>query len=328
MKPKHLLITTLLLLVLLVTSGVAFAQDDWLPPDVAGAATQSRPRPITAFSDEEIIIDYYFDRVPQGQTGLVQVQTLDERALAQVQVVAFGRTVSFFAVDGEGFYGLFAVNMEQAPRDYPITFEVTFEDGEQRTVETMLKVSLGQFIRQDVFIPEDRLYLVDPVIERNEFARLGSILANGIPDPLWRGPWIYPTQGRRASPYGIFRTFNESVPARHTGWDMSVPLGTPIQTMGAGQVAFAGQLDIRGNYVLIDHGGGIFSGYAHMSQIHVTRGQRVSQGQIVGTVGSTGRSSGPHMHWEVIVNGQWVDSYQFAEMWMPTTDIELVHNDG
>ncbi len=325
---KHLPIVAFLLILLAVMNGVATAQDDWLPPDVAGAATQARPRPITAFSDEEIIIDYYFDRLPQGHTGLVQVHTTDERALSQVQAIVFGRPVPFFAVEGEGFYGLIAVNMEQAPRDYPISFDVAFEDGEQRTVETTLKVSLGQFISQDVFIPEDRLYLVDAVMERNEFARIESVIANGIPEPLWRGPWVYPTQGRRASPFGVFRTFNESVPARHTGWDMNVPLGTPIQAMGAGRVAFAGQLDIRGNYVLIDHGGGVFSGYAHMSQVHVTRGQTVSQGQIIGVVGSTGRSSGPHMHWEIIVNGQWVDSYQFIEMWMPTTDIELVQNDG
>jgi murein DD-endopeptidase MepM/ murein hydrolase activator NlpD len=85
----------------------------------------------------------------------------------------------------------------------------------------------------------------------------------------------------------------------------------------AGRVAFAGRLDIRGNHVIIDHGFGVFTGYSHMSQVNVTRGQLVTRGQILGLSGNSGRSSGPHLHWEVTVNGDWVDSVDFINMWLP-----------
>jgi murein DD-endopeptidase MepM/ murein hydrolase activator NlpD len=118
--------------------------------------------------------------------------------------------------------------------------------------------------------------------------------------------------------FGEFRTFNgTNVPARHTGWDLRAPVGTEVRTMGAGVVAYAGLLDIRGNHVVIDHGYGIYSGYSHLSQIHVTRGQTIYPNQIIGVSGNTGRSGGPHLHWEIAINGKWVDSADFLQMWLP-----------
>ena len=91
----------------------------------------------------------------------------------------------------------------------------------------------------------------------------------------------------------------------------------PVMASTGGKVAFAGHMDIRGNIVIIDHGYGIFSTYCHLSQIHVTRGQTIVKGQIIGVTGDTGRSSGPHFHWEIAVNGNFVDSIQFAQSWLP-----------
>ena len=88
--------------------------------------------------------------------------------------------------------------------------------------------------------------------------------------------------------------------------------------IASGTVAFAGQLDIRGNYILIDHGWGVYSGYAHFSQINVAQGQTIARGQLLGLSGNTGRSNGPHLHWEISVQGEWVDGDAFIHMWLPT----------
>ena len=85
----------------------------------------------------------------------------------------------------------------------------------------------------------------------------------------------------------------------------------------SGTVAFAEQLDIRGIYVMIDHGYGVYSGYAHMSVLYVTQGQSVKAGQIIGQVGTTGRSSSPHAHFEMIVNGEWIDPTDFLRLPLP-----------
>ena len=77
-------------------------------------------------------------------------------------------------------------------------------------------------------------------------------------------------------------------------------------------------MDIRGNIVVINHGMGVFSTYNHFSQVHVTRGQTIAAGQVLGVVGNTGRTSGPHFHWEIAVNGNFVDAIQFMQMWKPS----------
>jgi murein DD-endopeptidase MepM/ murein hydrolase activator NlpD len=98
---------------------------------------------------------------------------------------------------------------------------------------------------------------------------------------------------------------------------MRAPLGTPIMASAAGQIVLAERLDVRGNHVVINHGWGVFTGYSHLSEIHVTRGQVVRQGQVVGLSGNTGRSGGPHIHWEVTVNGVWIDPARFLATTVP-----------
>ena len=89
----------------------------------------------------------------------------------------------------------------------------------------------------------------------------------------------------------------------HQGIDIGVPLGTPIHAAGAGVVFFSGVMNGYGNVILIDHGNGITTLYAHQSQLIAAVGTRVAVGQVIGLAGSTGHSTGPHVHFEVRVNG-------------------------
>jgi murein DD-endopeptidase MepM/ murein hydrolase activator NlpD len=89
----------------------------------------------------------------------------------------------------------------------------------------------------------------------------------------------------------------------HPGVDIGASQGTPIKAAGDGVVKMAGVNGGYGNFTLIDHGGGLATGYGHQSRIAVSVGQHVSTGQVIGYVGSTGTSTGPHLHWEVRVNG-------------------------
>jgi murein DD-endopeptidase MepM/ murein hydrolase activator NlpD len=93
----------------------------------------------------------------------------------------------------------------------------------------------------------------------------------------------------------------------HEGIDIAAPTGTPIRAADSGSVEIAGYEGGYGNYTCIEHGGGLATCYAHQNSIGVSVGQTVAQAQIIGTVGSTGHSTGPHLHFEVRVNGQAVD---------------------
>ena len=113
--------------------------------------------------------------------------------------------------------------------------------------------------------------------------------------------FIWPVNGPVVSPFGM------RWGRMHTGIDIAVGYGTPIHAAAAGRVIYAGWMDGYGNLVFVDHGNGISTGYAHQSSIAVSNGQTVSQGELIGYVGCTGHCFGPHLHFEVRVNGNPVD---------------------
>ena len=113
--------------------------------------------------------------------------------------------------------------------------------------------------------------------------------------------FIWPVNGPVVSPFGM------RWGRMHTGIDIGVSYGTPIHAAASGQVIYAGWMEGYGNLVFIDHGRGISTGYAHQSSIAVSNGQSVTQGQVIGYVGCTGHCFGPHLHFEVRVNGTPVD---------------------
>lgn len=125
-------------------------------------------------------------------------------------------------------------------------------------------------------------------------------------------PSLWPVRGYISSRFGDRESpFDTATNEFHEGLDISSPLGSPILASADGVVTFAGSYSDLGNCVAIDHGYGFVSRYGHMSEIAVRAGQRVKAGQRIGKVGSTGRSTGPHLHYEVAVNGTKVDPLRY-----------------
>ena len=123
--------------------------------------------------------------------------------------------------------------------------------------------------------------------------------------------FLRPVTGRIASRFGLQRFFNGEPRAPHSGLDVAVPRGTPINAAAHGKVLATGNYFFNGNTVFIDHGNGLITMYCHLDRIDVQSGEQVAQGQRVGAAGSTGRSSGPHLHWSVVLNGTMVDPELF-----------------
>jgi murein DD-endopeptidase MepM/ murein hydrolase activator NlpD len=134
-------------------------------------------------------------------------------------------------------------------------------------------------------------------------AQIAASVSRGNPTPAGNGRFIWPVNGAVTSGFGP-RTHPIYGSSRmHTGVDITASSGTPMKAAGDGVVRMAGSNGGYGNWTLIDHGDGLATGYAHQSRIGVSVGQRVSTGEVIGYVGSTGASTGPHLHWEVRVNG-------------------------
>lgn len=122
--------------------------------------------------------------------------------------------------------------------------------------------------------------------------------------PIFSGKFILPVNGRYSSGFGYRIHPISGVRKMHTGQDIAAPSGTAIKAAGSGKVITAAYLNGYGNTVVIDHGGGVSTLYGHCSRLFVSVGQSVTQGQSIAAVGSTGYSTGPHLHFEVRINGK------------------------
>lgn len=140
-----------------------------------------------------------------------------------------------------------------------------------------------------------------------EAQRRASGIAGGMESEGSAGMFSWPVTGTITSPFGWRSNPFGGSPEFHQGLDIAAPTGTTVTAAASGTVIMAQWYGGYGNYILIDHGGGFSTGYGHLSAIYVTSGQVVKRGQAIGAVGSTGQSTGPHLHFEIRINGKPVD---------------------
>ncbi|AFY68176.1 M23 family metallopeptidase [Geitlerinema sp. PCC 7407] len=182
--------------------------------------------------------------------------------------------------------------------------------GEGETRNLAVWVKNRSFPTQSIWLPpgKDDLEGTD-----REFDLVDAFKATVSPQKFWNGPFTRPNQGEVTTVFGVRRYYNGDFAEDyyHRGVDYGGAQGSPVVAPAAGRVALVGReadgFEIHGNTVGIDHGQGVLSILIHLSRIDVKEGDMVRAGQVVGAVGSTGASTGPHLHWGLYVNGQAVD---------------------
>ncbi len=184
----------------------------------------------------------------------------------------------------------------------------------ERMVDISVELAERPFPSAEFHIPESHEDLLDDAVAQEEREFLHTIVQRVSGGPLWTESFQRPSSGRVTSPYGERRTLQPgSLMTVHEGVDYAEPTGAPIPAPNRGRVAFVGPLTIRGNTVILDHGFGVFTLFYHLHDFSVLLGQVVERGATVGLVGSTGRSTGPHVHWEMYVAGAAVDPDGWVE---------------
>ncbi|SKB13303.1 Peptidase M23B [Planktothrix sp. PCC 11201] len=195
------------------------------------------------------------------------------------------------------------------PLDQPGTKSLQINDGTQGQNLTV-QLRDRSFPTQSIWLPPDKEELNGT---DKEFDRVDAFKALVTPEKYWKGPFLRPNAGEITTIYGVRRYYNGEFAKDyyHRGVDYAGEMGSPVVAPAAGRVALVGResegFEIHGNVIGLDHGQGVASIFMHLSRIDVREGDFVQPGQVIGAVGATGASTGPHLHWGLYVQGQAVD---------------------
>jgi murein DD-endopeptidase MepM/ murein hydrolase activator NlpD len=201
--------------------------------------------------------------------------------------------------DGKSVFAFLGIDVETKPGSYVMTVKVRKAGGLVEEIRKDLVIAGREFASAKLQLNPD--YVTPPASVRERIKREAELvaLAMSVVTPEWlgQGPFARPHDAPSWSNFGQRRLNNNVVQSLHTGLDLRVPFGEPIAASNAGRVVMASDLYLGGKTVIIDHGLGVFSTYGHMSKLLVKRGESVKKGQTIGLCGTTGRSTGPHLHW-------------------------------
>jgi murein DD-endopeptidase MepM/ murein hydrolase activator NlpD len=251
----------------------------------------------------------------QGQTALVEV-ALD--APAALSAEFDGRPVHFYD-QGDRAWALIGMHALQPVGIYPVSLVAEYGEGEQTAVTVDLLVGAGSFVVENIQPLPGQESLLDPDAVAREYELVRQSWSQLTPAPWWEGSFLLPLATNRiTSFFGTRRSYGGgNVDSFHSGVDFGDVEGAVVFAPAAGRVVLAEPLTVRGQAVIIDHGMGVFSGYWHLSGIAVDVGQVLQAGDLIGYVGSTGLSTGPHLHWEIRVDGIAVDPLEWTERIFP-----------
>jgi murein DD-endopeptidase MepM/ murein hydrolase activator NlpD len=236
-----------------------------------------------------------------GPGDAVLVTVVPSSPVTAIEGTAFGRRVVFWRSDGATQWrGLVGVPLDTPAAAYELYVQALAPSGAIVTKPLELRVQDKQFATRRLTVDPR---FVDPPAEEVERILREQALLNEtfltVTERLWRGPFVAPVPGRPNSSFGRLTEFNKEPRGRHQGADYAVGTGTPIRAPNAGRVVIAEDLYFSGNTIVLDHGGGLFSLFAHLSRLAVKPGAVVAKGDKVGEVGATGRVTGPHLHWAI-----------------------------
>ena len=258
---------------------------------------------LLAAADERTIdISVHSRSIRPGELAVLTV--VPPAGSDSVQIRAFDHDVPAFRTGDRTWEALVGIDLDVHPGKYAVSVTA----GAARAVHELV-VEKRTFPTRRLKV--DEAFVTPPPSEQARIEREAALLAATwkavSPERLWTGLFVRPVAEPANSAFGTRSIFNGKPRNAHGGADFLSPAGTPVHSPNAGRVVIARSFYFSGNTIIVDHGLGLFSMFAHLSAMDVREGERVNAGQIVGKVGATGRVTGPHLHWTVRATNARVD---------------------
>ncbi|MEJ5200913.1 MAG: peptidoglycan DD-metalloendopeptidase family protein [Anaerolineales bacterium] len=277
----------------------------------------SRKQP-TAVVVAKLLNDINLSPLPliQGKTAILNISTWSPVELSGVLA---NQHLNFFSERENNYIALIGIDAMETPGLQRLVVTATSVDNPTQvyTIDQQVLLKAGEFIEETIEGVDATT--IDPNIIDQENQTLEKIV-HLTTERKWQGAFKYPVdEPCLGSRFGNRRSYNNGAfNYFHTGVDFSVCANNlNIYAAAPGTIVFTGQLPVKGNFTVIDHGWGVYTGYAHQSEVFVKVGDTVETGQLIGTIGNTGRSVGPHLHWELWINGTPVNPIDWVENSFP-----------
>lgn len=237
-----------------------------------------------------------------GDTVLVQA--------SQPGMIEFNGTNYRLHPEKEGYILFLPISIEQTPGEIDLFYHQEQKQEPENsvfnpnTIKAKIEIKEKAFSTQylEVTSEQQEMYKNTEKINQDR-KKVEKALSNPIEEPYFSGKFVQPLEGRISTMYGYSRYINGELDSRHLAIDIAAPEGTPILAPNNGKVVLADYLYLSGNRVIIDHGSYLFSSFSHLIKLNVQTGDTVKKGDIIGWVGSTGFSTGPHLHHAMYVHG-------------------------
>ena len=253
-----------------------------------------------------------------GQGSLLQTEVLGPKGVAKFSSEWDGRAIPLWHEDEKSavWRGLLGVDLEKAPGRYEWKVSWPGPGGESQSCSVFVTVHAGKFPTERLTV-EKQFVQPDPEQEKRadeDQKKMRAIYDTVTPERLWEGKFRLPLKDvTTGGNFGRRRILNGESRSPHAGVDFPAATGTAVFASQSGKVVLAENLYYSGNTVVIDHGYGIYTLYAHLSKIGVQPDEMVKAGEEIGKVGATGRVTGPHLHWGLTIDHARVNALGIAQ---------------
>lgn len=224
-----------------------------------------------------------------------------------------GTNITFYKASQNFYYAIGFVKADVKPGVYKLNVSA-----ENQSLSHTINVKKKIFPVQRITLPSRLVFLSPEDLERvkKENMRL-SILWSKVTEPLWEGSFIPPLNTSISTPFGVIRIINKELKSIHRGVDYKANPNDAVKAINSGVVVLTDELFLPGKTVMINHGGGIYSLYMHLSDFAVKEGDKVKKGEIIGYAGNTGRATGHHLHLTVKIHGESINPQSLFSLPIP-----------
>jgi len=256
------------------------------------------------------------ENIPPGNVLFVYLDNIGDRENIEVETNAPVGSISK-GISDNSYTFILPIDIWAQEGRYSLSLKIYDNKGEKINLEKEFNVVSKDFPTQYLYISQEISDSTRNDEAYEEFGEYVQKARNNISsEKLWKGKFEIPVKEDYilTTDYGEIRYVNNEITSsRHSGLDLAAPQGTPIYACNSGNIVLAKDMILTGNTIIIDHGLGLYTSYYHLSTMDVKEGNFVEKGDFVGEIGSTGFSTGPHLHWSISVLNTYVNTHQFIE---------------